>query len=260
MNKNIKIILVGIYLSLFFISLLILRPFVLLFPYFTKKYLIVRVTRYASKSIFSALGLKIKVINPEAKNLINEGTVIVGNHTSYLDMMIFYCVVDGVFITSDDVKKDPVFGAFGKYTGAIFVDRESRHKQDKEKEEVLNHLRNGVNMLLFPEALATDGNLARFRRPFLKPAVELKRDILTVTINFDDINGEKLTLDNKNKVMWFHQNKISDHISALLDLKEVNISCDFEIIKADEYLSSEEDAADLAHHIVERKYKNPFKR
>jgi 1-acyl-sn-glycerol-3-phosphate acyltransferase len=113
--------------------------------------------------------------------------IYVSNHTSYLDIIISYCVIEDFFIYmgKQELSKVPLFNVFFKSMN-ILVDRKSRigsHKAYKRAEEELSK---GHSLILYPEG--TISKEAPRMRPFKTGAFRLaiEAGVPIVPITFVD--------------------------------------------------------------------------
>lgn len=113
--------------------------------------------------------------------------IFVSNHTSYLDIIVSYCVLDDYFIYmgKQELGRVPLFNVFFKEMN-ILVDRKSRigsHKAYKRAEE---ELKKGHSLILYPEG--TISKEAPRLRPFKSGAFRLaiESGVPIVPITFVD--------------------------------------------------------------------------
>jgi len=98
-----------------------------------------------------------------------EGTppkhgVIVGNHLSYLDILIYGAVLDGVFVSKREVRSWPLVGLITWFAGTIYVDRTQRSDSARVVDEMAAALAQGLTVTFFPEGTSTEGTaVMRFR-------------------------------------------------------------------------------------------------
>jgi 1-acyl-sn-glycerol-3-phosphate acyltransferase len=90
--------------------------------------------------------------------------VIVGNHLSYLDILVYGAVLDGVFVSKREVKSWPLVGLITRFAGTIYVDRTQRSDSARVVDEMAAALAQGLTVTFFPEGTSTDGSsVMRFR-------------------------------------------------------------------------------------------------
>ena len=68
-----------------------------------------------------AIGLRVKVAGHRSP----QALIFVGNHVTYLDILVAGVGVGGVFVSRHDVKNWPVIGIFARLAGTVFLDRSS---------------------------------------------------------------------------------------------------------------------------------------
>ncbi|HTW50126.1 MAG TPA: lysophospholipid acyltransferase family protein [Acidobacteriaceae bacterium] len=111
--------------------------------------------------------------------------LIVSNHLSYLDIPVFAAAMPCVFVAKREVRNWPVFGFFARCSGTIFIDRQSRASTDEVAQQMIDVLRQGVAILLFPEGTSTDGSeVLRFHPSLLEPAIALGASITPAAVAY----------------------------------------------------------------------------
>jgi 1-acyl-sn-glycerol-3-phosphate acyltransferase len=103
--------------------------------------------RHWAQTIVVVLGIKIKT------NQILPATpfILVSNHLSYLDVVIFASQLDCVFVAKSEITSWPVFGLLCRSMNTIFIDR-TRHQDIPRVNALIEEtLRRGQNIVLFPE-------------------------------------------------------------------------------------------------------------
>ncbi len=209
-------------------------------------------------SLTSKVGLRIfnvKIRKNFAPLDTHENHLIVSNHLSYLDILIISSFFPTCFVTSNEMKETPFLGQLCMLGGCLFVERRSRSGISAEVKELSEALSDGLNVVIFPEATSTNGEaVIRFRRPLFQAAVNSGSKVLPVCLNYRTLDGEKLTLKNRDKVFWYgdmpflgHALKLFAHKSVVAELtvmKGLNAS-DFE---------SKNELADKCFELVSEEY------
>lgn len=83
--------------------------------------------------------------------------LFVGNHTSYLDIMVLGAVIEGCFVAKSEVAHWPLFGWLAKLQRTVFVERRSLRTVE-QRDEISARLAAGDRLILFPEGTSDDGN------------------------------------------------------------------------------------------------------
>lgn len=185
-------------------------------------------------SLTSRIGLKIfnvKVRKNFAPIDPHENYLIVSNHLSYLDILIISSYFPTCFVTSNEMKETPFLGHLCMLGGCLFVERRSRSGLTAEVQELSNALADGLNVVIFPEATSTNGEaVIRFRRPLFQAAVNSHSKVLPVCLNYRTLDGEKLTLKNRDKVFWYGDMAFLEHALKLFAHK--NIVAELTVMKS----------------------------
>jgi len=102
-----------------------------------------------------------------------EGGLLVSNHLSYLDIVIFAAALPCYLVSKIQISRWPFFGTLARAGGTIFVDRSSRASAEATTLVIAERLKGSVPVLFFPEGTSTDGTqLLRFHSRFYTPAVD----------------------------------------------------------------------------------------
>jgi 1-acyl-sn-glycerol-3-phosphate acyltransferase len=126
------------------------------------------------------------------------------------------------FITSVEVRDTPVIGMIARTVGAVFVERRSRAHLFQELNTVTQELLNGGSVVLFPEATSTDGSqILPFKRAFFKSAVEARKPVVPICLNYRFIDGKPLSPENRDYLFYYGNLNIVDQLYKVLKLRSV---------------------------------------
>lgn len=92
----------------------------------------------------------------------NTHMIVASNHASYIDPPLIGCVFPGrlKYLAKESLFRVPVFGFLIKALGAVPVKREDSQRAGAVMKGLLSLLKNGDNVLLFPEgSRSTDGRI-----------------------------------------------------------------------------------------------------
>ena len=239
---------------LYFLSTL---PFLVLFklaPNFTRKILNFYISFY-SRLILIILRVKITIEG----NFVDKrkNYFIVSNHLSYLDIFIISSRFPTSFVTSIEMKKTPLLGQIATLGGCLFVERRSRNNIKKEISEIDAALKDGLNVVVFPEAKSTNGEKVwDFKRSLFQSAINAETSILPLTLNYDRVNDLEVNLSNRDSLFWYDDMEFLPHIINLCKLK--NIEMTIQVSELIENIHEECDSKilrDHAHNLVSTKYR-----
>jgi len=98
--------------------------------------------------------------------------LLVSNHLSYLDIMLYGATMPCVFVSKTEVRAWPIVGLLASLGGTVFVDRQSTISATEAAARIEKLLASGILVLIFPEGTSSDGvNVLRFYPFLLEPAV-----------------------------------------------------------------------------------------
>jgi 1-acyl-sn-glycerol-3-phosphate acyltransferase len=167
----------------FFISLALIYPLLWYFlqdeKRFSKAFLL---TRWWGKYLIYSNGMRYKV---HFKGQVPEPPYIIcANHTSYLDIILTYCVFPHYFVFAgkQELSKVPLFKIYFKKMN-VLVDRKSRVGSHKAFVDLGVHLDQGHSVAIFPEGTISKAapELAGFKNGPFKLALDKRSTIVPVT-------------------------------------------------------------------------------
>jgi 1-acyl-sn-glycerol-3-phosphate acyltransferase len=112
--------------------------------------------------------------------------LVVANHRSPLDILVCVELVGGVVLSHHGVASMPVFGAAARATDTIFVDREDTRSGARAIREMRSRMREGRNVIVFPEGTTFAGDEVRpFKRGAFSAARGLDLQVLPIGIAYE---------------------------------------------------------------------------
>lgn len=176
-------------------------------------------------SVYSTIGLALFGVKLR-KNILpfnpNDNFLIISNHLSYLDIMIISSNFPTCFVTSTEMKETPFLGQLCLLGGCLFVERRKRAGITGEVAQITDALKSGLNVVVFPEAKSNNGEVVlKFRTPLFQAAINSGLKVLPLCINYRTLDGEKITLKNRDKVFWYGDMSFFSHALTLFTHKSV---------------------------------------
>ena len=90
----------------------------------------------------------------------DRGALVVGNHRSWIDPLLMAGYLRAMGLSKKEIFYLPFIGLFAYLAGAVFVDRKSPERRKRARQEVMDLVRSGARVALFPEGTRTrDGEL-----------------------------------------------------------------------------------------------------
>ncbi|MGM9987438.1 MAG: lysophospholipid acyltransferase family protein [Bacillaceae bacterium] len=159
-------------------------------------------TEKFGKTIMEAAGATVEVKGIE--NLPKDQNVLfVGNHQSNFDIPLLLGYLPRMigFISKMEVKKIPIARTWMREMYCVFMDRSDRRQSLKAIKEGIENLKNGYNMVIFPEGTRSKGGpVDEFKAGSLTLATKSGVPIVPIAIN----GTYKLLEANNNRVKPAH--------------------------------------------------------
>ena len=159
-----------------------------LFPWLNRPERERRIQHWAAK-LLAILHIRVKLTG-QPPIVRRGGALIVANHVSWLDIHLLHSVLPARFISKAEVRAWPVFGFLAEATGTLFLERSRRSDAARMNNVMVNHLRQGECLALFPEGTTTDGSrLLSFYPSLFQPAVESGAQVWPALIRYRRPDG-----------------------------------------------------------------------
>lgn len=111
---------------------------------------------------------------------------LVMNHLSYMDIVVLWCVLPGVFVARADVAGWPLVGQAGKLIGTIFIDRTRKRDLLRVIPEMERALAAGRNVIFFPEGTSSRGEgVLEFKSSLFEAAARQGVPVVSASLEFE---------------------------------------------------------------------------
>lgn len=122
--------------------------------------------------------------------LVTPGSLLVSNHISWVDILVFMVCYPIYFVAKDDVAHWPLIGYLVRRSGAVFIQRRLPSQARFANAEITRRLEAGDNIMLFPEGTTTDGTeVLPFYSPLFQPAVHARRNVYPLSLDYLNADG-----------------------------------------------------------------------
>jgi 1-acyl-sn-glycerol-3-phosphate acyltransferase len=159
----------------------------LLFPWIGRRFRDAAVMNW-SRLLLLIIGVQLQSHGdppPLTEAAPSPGSLLLINHTSWLDVFSIAAVVPARFVAKAEIGRWPVFGWLAIVVGTLFVERGRRHAVMRTNQAVADRLRSGQLIGIFPEGTTTDGSrLLPFHANLVQPAIELGVPMRPVGVRF----------------------------------------------------------------------------
>ena len=120
---------------------------------------------YFHKFVLKILGIKLYL---KGKPSDLKPLILVGNHSSYLDIIILSSIFPICFVAKSEIKSWFFFGFLAKLQNSIFIDRRNLRTLESLK-KVSDSLSGQFATIIFPEGTTNDGKkILKFRTSLFK--------------------------------------------------------------------------------------------
>lgn len=152
------------------------------------------------------------------------GLFLVSNHVGYLDGFVLGALFPVIYTSKSELKRWPLIGAMTELSGTLFIDRQRKNHISEYIEEIAGVLRQGVNVLFFPEGTSTNGErLLPFKSAFFEAPLKAGCGVVPVTLSYRAIDGRPLTGENRGQVYWYGEMTFMDHFFRLLGHRSIEV-------------------------------------
>ena len=141
---------------------------------------------YRKWSRFTIKIIGVQVIVEGLDNIPDEPFVLMGNHTSILDVPLLISSIDKDlgFIAKKEVLKIPLIGCWLEKGKNVALDRGNARQGVIAINEGIDNIKEGYSMVVFPEGTRSkDGSISEFKKGSMKLATKSKSKIVPVYID-----------------------------------------------------------------------------
>jgi len=170
--------------------------------------------RRQAKNLLRVLGIETTFLGTPP-----SGGVLVSNHLSYTDILVYGSHAPSIFISKADVAGWPVFGLLSKCAGTLFVRREVRSDVVRLASEMPRVVDAGLLLTFFPEGTSTGGDhVLPFHASLFAPAVEHQWQITPAFLRYELDDGDGSVAD---EIAYWRDMVFGPHLLNLLSKKRI---------------------------------------
>lgn len=142
--------------------------------------------------LLRCLGIRIEVTGDPVRNL--TGVLVVGNHSSWADVLVVGAVLPGTFVARADLVDWPGIGWAARVMNVIRIDRTSLRALPEVVATVARRLGDGHTVVAFPEGTTFCGpGHGRFRPALFQSAIDAGRPVQPVHMAYRYPDGTVCT-------------------------------------------------------------------
>ena len=187
------------------------------------------VATWGCRAMLKILNVKVIIKNKERFES-EKNWYIMGNHMSYIDILMLLANFHTLFITSKEMGSKPVLGQICFFGGCFFVERRKITTLGEEIPRIANTLKKGLNITLFPEGRCSDGRgLLPFRSALIEAAVNSGVDVLPLCIMYTEISGRPVKASDFMTIGYFNGLPFPSQFKKML--MEKSLTAEIEILE-----------------------------
>ena len=174
-------------------------------------------------------GIKIRVLGRPPRG----PALLLANHTSWLDIVIFSAVAPLSFIAKSEVGTWPFFGTLARLQRTVFVTRARRSETGVARDAIAERLAEGDVLVLFPEGTSDDGNsVLPFKSALLGAADSALHQGRTVTVQpvstaYVAREGIPMGRENRPLYAWYGDMELVPHLWEALQAGPLDVVVQF---------------------------------
>ena len=177
------------------------------------------------KFLLKILGIRLSI---KGRPSDRKPLILIGNHCSYLDIIILGSVLPVCFVAKSEIKGWFLFGTLASLQNSIFIDRRNFKALDSLK-KISKNLSSNFAIIIFPEGTTNNGKrVLKFRASLFKvfeddPTLGLQNFSLCYT----HINS--MPLDNRMRpnIAWYGEMNLITHLKRLLNYSSIGAKLQF---------------------------------
>ncbi|MEM9267416.1 MAG: lysophospholipid acyltransferase family protein [Pseudomonadota bacterium] len=148
---------------------------------------------------------------------ISKG-LMMANHTGWIDIFTLLAAERVVFISKADVAQWPFVGILSRQIGTVYIERK-RSQAKAQQVQILDPIRQGYRLVVFPEGTSTDGQrVLPFRTSLFQAVMDTDVPVQPVSV----IYHPNAPLP-KSFYGWWGSTALGPHLKAVFALASGNV-------------------------------------
>ncbi len=154
--------------------------------------------------------------------------VVISNHLSYLDIVVYAAIHPCVFVSKAEVKSWPVVGWMTTMSGTVYVARGHGGSAMKAREGMQAAVDAGLPVVFFPEGTTSNGSgLLKFHSGLLAQAIDGGAPVTAACIRYGFVEDNGPDVSVADDVCYWGERNMLEHIFTFLGLRGVRAEVRF---------------------------------
>jgi len=186
------------------------------------------------KFMAKLFGIRVVTIG---RPVIDEGVLFLGNHTSWLDIIVYSSITPVSFVAKSEVATWPFFSTLARLQRTVFVERTRRTATGVARDQIRDRLMEGDALVLFPEGTSNDGNRVLPFKSALMGAAETRVNdghgglravkVQPVSIAYVGLYGMPIGRENRPLFAWYGDMELVPHLIEALKTGPIDVIVEF---------------------------------
>ncbi len=175
-------------------------------------------------------GIRLRIIG---KPVTGEGVLLIANHSSWLDIVVFSAVAPLSFVAKSEIAGWPIFGTLARLQRTVFIARERRNQTGAAADQIAGRLAAGDCLVLFPEGTSNDGSsVLPFKSALLGAAEARRADGRHVTVQpvsaaYAGSHGMPMGREMRPFYAWYGDMEMMPHLWEALLAGPLDVTIEF---------------------------------
>lgn len=157
-------------------------------------------------------------IRTHCTGLLPTSGLLVSNHLSYLDIVVYASLGPTVFLSKSEVRHWPVLGWLASMAGTLFIRRDKRSEVKRMAIEFSAVIEQNVLLAVFPEGTSTNGHqVLPFYSALLEPALERQWPVTPAWIGYTLEDGSV-----EDEICYWRDMTFLPHFLNLMSKEEIH--------------------------------------
>ncbi|MEO7318681.1 MAG: lysophospholipid acyltransferase family protein [Chthoniobacteraceae bacterium] len=167
--------------------------------------------------------LRVMHIHGTVEGTLPARGLIVANHLSYLDIVTLSAALPCVFVSKAEVSDWPLFGAFARHSGTLFLDRARRGAVGSVAAQMREILAEDLPLVIFPEGTSTNGDtMLPFKSSLFEPVAQLGCPVTAAAISYSIANGSV-----REEIHWWGTMPLLPHLLKVFAKRRIDVTIRF---------------------------------
>jgi 1-acyl-sn-glycerol-3-phosphate acyltransferase len=163
---------------------------------------------------------------------------MIGNHTSYFDILVLSSAAQVSFVAKSEVKTWPFFSTLARLQQTVFVERSRRSQTGEARDQIRDRVLQGDALILFPEGTSSDGNCVLPFKSALMGAAEatigadaegnpVYVPVQPVSVAYVGLYGMPMGRENRPLFAWYGDMDLVPHLVEAVKTGPIDVVVEF---------------------------------